>query len=108
MCPAGGTKGCPYCIDYANEFSDISVGTLGVEKGTAVLVIRSETGKKLFDLAVKDKKIKKVSDEPDIEKIIAQASKKKKRNINNILKLNFGKIGYLELNQKELASYFGL
>ncbi len=106
MCASGGTDGCIYCIDYTAEFADISYGFLGLEKETAALLIRTELGKKLYDLAIKDKKINEISKEPNLAKIIAQASKKKKRNIKNILKKDYGKIGYLELSSKELGSYF--
>ena len=43
---------------------------------------------------------------PNLEKITTQTSKKKKRNIKNLLKKDFGKVGYLELSSKELDSYF--
>ncbi|MHA1727476.1 MAG: Coenzyme F420 hydrogenase/dehydrogenase, beta subunit C-terminal domain [Promethearchaeota archaeon] len=107
MCSAGGAKGCIYCVDYAGEFADISYGTAGMEKGTAVLLIRTETGKKLYDLAIKDKAIEKVSENPNMEKILSSAARKKKKNVKNLLKKSIGKIGYLELNDKELAAYFG-
>lgn len=107
MCASGGTDGCIYCIDYTAEFADISYGFLGLEKGTAALLIRTELGKKLYDLAIKDKMIKEISKEPNLEKITTQTSKKKKRNIKNLLKKDFGKVGYLELSSKELDSYFG-
>lgn len=106
MCSAGGAKGCIYCVDYAGEFADISYSEMGQEKGQAALIIRTETGKKLVDLALKDKAIKKVSDEPNLEKVKTLGAKKKKRNIKNILKINLGKIGYLDLTDKELGYFF--
>ncbi len=107
MCMAGGGKGCKYCIDYTGEFSDVSYGEAGQENGNAVLLIRTETGKKLVDAALNDKAIIKVNDDPNLEKILGFAAKKKKNGVKNILKMDIGKIGYLELNDKELATFFG-
>ena len=106
MCASGGAKGCIYCTDYAGEFADISYGEAGQEKGTAVLLARTEKGKKIIQLALKDKKFTKVNDEPNMEKIETLASKKKKRNIKNILKLNAAKLGYLNMTPDDLSYYF--
>lgn len=106
MCAAGGATGCMYCIDYAGEFSDISVSDIGQEKGQALLVIRTPLGQKLVDLAVKGKTIELISDSPDLTKIRELAGKKKKRNIKNLLKLQKGTIGYLELDSKNLSALF--
>ena len=106
MCAAGGATGCRYCLDYAGEFSDISYSDNGQEKGNAILLIRTPLGQKLVDSAIKDKAIEVVSDSPDLTKIQDLAKKKKTRNINNLLKLENGKIGYLELNGKNLSALF--
>ena len=106
MCAAGGATGCQYCIDYAGEFSDISYSDIGLEKGQAILLIRTLLGQKLVDYAVKAKNIEIVSDSPDLTKIQQLAMKKKKRNIDNLLKLQSGKIGYLELDSKGLSALF--
>jgi len=106
MCAAGGATGCIYCIDYAGEFSDISYSDMGQEKGHAILLIRSPLGQKLVDHAVKSKLLEIVSDSPDLAKIQELAKKKKTRNINNLLKLQNGKIGYLELDGKTLSALF--
>ena len=106
MCAAGGATGCMYCIDYAGEFSDISISNIGLEKGQAILLIRTSLGKKLVDLAVKAKAIEILNESPDLAKIQELAMKKKKRNITNLLKLQNGKIGYLELNSKNLSALF--
>lgn len=106
MCSAGGGKGCIYCVDYAGEFADISYGETGQEAGNAVLLIRSETGKSLVEEAIKDKSLVKVSDSPNLDKIIDMASKKKRRNIKTILKKNSANIGYLNVTEDQLKFYF--
>jgi coenzyme F420-reducing hydrogenase beta subunit len=106
MCAAGGASGCIYCIDYAGEFSDISYSDVGVEKGQAILVIRTPLGQKLLDAAVKNNLIEIISNAPDVAKITELSQKKKSRNIENLLKLQKGKIGYLELSKKSLTALF--
>ncbi len=44
--------GCLPCHDYAAEYSDISVGSVGSEDGWNTTVVRTELGKKLLDSAV--------------------------------------------------------
>ena len=106
MCAAGGATGCMYCIDYAGEFSDISISDIGQEESHALLLVRTPLGQKILDLAVKGKIIEIVSDSPDLAKITELARNKKKRNIKNLLKIQNGKIGYLELDSENLSALF--
>ncbi|MHA1338496.1 MAG: Coenzyme F420 hydrogenase/dehydrogenase, beta subunit C-terminal domain [Promethearchaeota archaeon] len=106
MCAAGGAKGCIYCVDYAGEFADISYSETGQEKEHAILLIRTETGKKLVEAALKDKAFSKLKAEPNMEKIINFATKKKAKNIKNIIKKSKAKIGYLEMAESEVSAYF--
>ena len=106
MCAAGGATGCMYCIDYTGEFSDISYSDIGLDNGQAILLIRTPLGQKILDHTVKEKLLEIVSDSPDLGKIQELAKKKKVRNIKNLLKLQNGKIGYLELNNKNLSALF--
>lgn len=106
MCAAGGATGCMYCIDYAGEFSDISYSDIGLEKDHAILLIRTPQGHTLFNQVVNSKLLDVVSNTPDLGKIQELAKKKKIRNISNLLKLQNGKIGYLEINGKSLSALF--
>ncbi len=106
MCAAGGATGCQYCIDYAGEFSDISYSDMGQEKGNAILLIRTPLGQKVVDQAVKSKLFAIMSESPDMGKILELAKKKKVSNIKNLLKIQNGKIGYLELNNETLNALF--
>ncbi len=48
----GVRKGCWVCTDFAAEIADLSVGNVGSKSGYSTLVVRSEIGKQLFDIAV--------------------------------------------------------
>ncbi|MBY8985887.1 MAG: dihydroorotate dehydrogenase electron transfer subunit, partial [Candidatus Lokiarchaeota archaeon] len=43
---------CFSCSDYTASFADISVGNIGSEEGWKTLIIRTERGKKIYDLAI--------------------------------------------------------
>jgi coenzyme F420 hydrogenase subunit beta len=47
-----GLLGCLPCHDYAAEYADISVGSVGSEDGWNTTIVRTELGKKLLDSAV--------------------------------------------------------
>ncbi|MHA2180120.1 MAG: dihydroorotate dehydrogenase electron transfer subunit [Promethearchaeota archaeon] len=43
---------CFSCSDYTASFADISVGNIGSEEGWKTLIIRTERGKMIYDLAI--------------------------------------------------------
>lgn len=43
---------CFSCSDYTSSFADISIGNIGSEDGWKTLIIRTERGKKIYDLAI--------------------------------------------------------
>jgi dihydroorotate dehydrogenase electron transfer subunit len=45
-------KACFSCSDYTASFADISVGNIGSEEGWKTLIIRTERGKMIYDLAI--------------------------------------------------------
>ncbi|MFX1310887.1 MAG: Coenzyme F420 hydrogenase/dehydrogenase, beta subunit C-terminal domain, partial [Promethearchaeota archaeon] len=45
-------KACFSCSDYSASFADISVGNFGSESGWDTVIIRTERGKQIFDLAI--------------------------------------------------------
>jgi coenzyme F420 hydrogenase subunit beta len=72
---------CNYCIDYAAELSDISVGANGSADGWTTVIVRSELGQKLFESAVKAKAIEAIPFEqakPGISLVVKLSNKKKR------------------------------
>ncbi len=45
-------KACFSCSDYTASFADISVGNIGSEEGWKTIIIRTERGKMIYDLAI--------------------------------------------------------
>lgn len=48
-----GLLGCLPCHDYAAEYADISIGSVGSEDGWNTVIVRTELGKKLLDSALR-------------------------------------------------------
>lgn len=42
---------CEYCYDFAAEFADLSVGSIGSERGRSTVITRSDAGKELVKRA---------------------------------------------------------
>jgi coenzyme F420 hydrogenase subunit beta len=61
-CAEAKAEGCKYCSDFSAEFADISVGNIGVDDDSNIILIRTEAGKELFDFALKEKVL-------DVEKV---------------------------------------
>lgn len=53
-CNGAKAEGCKYCVDFASEFADISVGNIGVSDDSNIIIIRTEKGKELFELALNE------------------------------------------------------
>ena len=47
-------EACFECSDYTSSFADLSVGTVGSEDEWSTLIIRTQRGKEIFDLAVEE------------------------------------------------------
>ncbi len=41
-------KSCKYCDDFAAQFADVSVGSVGSKKGYSTVIVRSKAGEKLL------------------------------------------------------------
>jgi len=44
-------EACDYCYDFAAEFADVSVGSIGSEFGWSTVITRSDAGKELVKRA---------------------------------------------------------
>ncbi len=71
-----GLLGCIPCHDYAAEYADISVGSVGSETGWNTVIVRTEKGKKLFDSAVESGMLVK-NETMDLELLKRSAALKK-------------------------------
>jgi len=78
-------EACNYCYDFAAEFADISVGSIGSEDGWSTVIMRSEAGEDLVKRAKKAGLIEteKLSEE-QIEEVRNLASFKKRENLKHI------------------------
>ncbi|OLS33303.1 MAG: Coenzyme F420 hydrogenase subunit beta [Candidatus Heimdallarchaeota archaeon AB_125] len=53
-CAEAKAEGCKYCKDFSAEFADISIGNVGVDDDSNLIIIRTQAGKELFDLALQE------------------------------------------------------
>ncbi len=70
-------KVCYTCSDYTASFSDISVGNVGSEKGWKTLIIRTERGKQILDLAIEKGYLETNSLSKDKEELILDLTRAK-------------------------------
>ncbi len=103
-CSSGGMTGCKFCTDFSGEFSDISYSPWGAPKGTgeAFLIIRTDSGQKVVDTAVKKKLIEITNPNPDLTEMKRFLNKKRKKNFKNLLGKDIISAKYLNLNIDEL------
>ena len=74
---------CKYCIDYAAEFADISIGAIGSPDGWNTVIVRTAVGERLFESARKTNVIDATPidiNEPNLAPLIRLAAKKKLKN----------------------------
>jgi coenzyme F420 hydrogenase subunit beta len=75
---------CHFCVDFAGELADISVGSVGSPKGLSTVMTRTEAGKNVFGGAVKAGALESKPIEDDLEKVRKISWKKQKKNLENI------------------------
>jgi len=105
-------ENCNYCWDMTAEFSDLSVGGArssdgwDVDKGWNQLIVRSEKGMKLVELA-KEKGVLEFKEADGFEKLKAASESKKKKAISNIVQLtgSADDLSYLEPSRKQFEKY---
>ena len=97
-------SGCRYCTDMTAEFADLSVGGArsadgwDVDKGWNQIIVRSDKGRKLLDIA-RDKGILEFKDVPEtgLDKLKGASLGKKRTGVKNLRALTGeeGDLGYL-------------
>jgi coenzyme F420 hydrogenase subunit beta len=72
---------CLYCLDYAAEHGDVSMGGIGLDGWTTV-VVRTETGDRFLRAAIDDGwlETRPLDDDPAGERLLRKLSAEKKRN----------------------------
>jgi dihydroorotate dehydrogenase electron transfer subunit len=68
---------CFACSDYTAEFADISIGEVGSEKGWKTLIVRTQRGRQIFDLAIEKGILETKSLEKDNEELILDITRNK-------------------------------
>lgn len=94
-------SGCRYCVDMTAEFSDLSVGGARsadgweVDKGWNQVIVRSEKGEALLNLA-REKGVLEFKEVPEggLAKLKGASTGKKRTGVRNLKAL--GGLGYLE------------
>ncbi len=94
-------SGCRYCVDMTAEFADLSVGGArsadgwDVDKGWNQVIVRSEKGEALLNLA-REKGVLEFKEVPDggLAKLKGASMGKKRTGVGNLKAL--GGLGYLE------------
>lgn len=83
-------KNCDICVELTSETSDISIGSIGSEKGWSTLIIRTEKGEKIIEGAIKDEfiEVRDFSNE-QFELLDRIASNKLDKNLENIEQREF-------------------
>ena len=94
---------CAYCLDMTAEFADISVGSAEGIEGWNTVIIRTDTGKALLELA-RSKNLLETVKIPEGNRLhlIEAAANKKRRALHEIIKVtgNKGELMYLGLSPK--------
>lgn len=76
-------KACFSCSDYTASFADLSIGKFGSKEGWNTLIVRTERGKEVFDLAVEQNFIETEPLEHNMKELILDLT----RNKTDIVKL---------------------
>ena len=70
-------KACFSCSDYTASFADLSIGKFGSKKGWNTLIVRTERGKQVFDLAIEQGFIETIPLDHDMKELILQLTRNK-------------------------------
>jgi len=79
-------EACHYCIDLTSELADISVGSIGAGSGWSTTIVRTNTGEKIFENAVKDGYLKINVKPINIELVEKLSKRKRNRNTKAVIK----------------------
>jgi coenzyme F420-reducing hydrogenase beta subunit len=101
-CSSGGMAGCKYCTDFSGEFSDISYSPWGAPDNEALLIIRTDLGKKVVDAATANNSLKITDKDPDLSEMKKFLNRKRKKNFKTLLGESLINAKYLQLNLEQI------
>ncbi|MHA1472898.1 MAG: dihydroorotate dehydrogenase electron transfer subunit [Promethearchaeota archaeon] len=70
-------KACFSCSDYTASFADLSIGKFGSKDGWNTLIVRTEKGKHIFDLAIEQEFIETIPLDHDMKELILHLTRNK-------------------------------
>ena len=70
-------KACFSCSDYTASFADLSIGKFGSKDGWNTLIVRTERGKQVYDLALEHGFIETIPLEHDMKELILDLTRNK-------------------------------
>jgi coenzyme F420 hydrogenase subunit beta len=101
-------EACNYCIDSTAEYADISVGaarfpgTVAQQRGWNQLIVRTQKGKELIDLAVNDDILEiKEAPQESLRDLKKAALEKKKSALKNIIRKSGSAKNLLYLDNRD-------
>ncbi|MBC7115087.1 MAG: Coenzyme F420 hydrogenase/dehydrogenase, beta subunit C-terminal domain [Archaeoglobi archaeon] len=71
--------GCKVCTDFASNFADISVGSVGAPEGKSTVIVRTEKGMQIYLGALREGYIRELPEAPKIKAIKKLAKLKMKK-----------------------------
>lgn len=75
---------CHFCLDFAAELADVSVGSVGSPKGWSTVLTRTKQGSDVFEGALKKGMLESQAVGDDLKKVRKISWKKQKANLENI------------------------
>jgi dihydroorotate dehydrogenase electron transfer subunit len=98
---------CFACSDYTGSFSDISIGKAGSEEGWHTIIIRTERGNQLFDLAIEKGMMEKKKLDKDEEELVLELARNKTdlSRIESVIERSPKIKSFIIRNQRVAAAY---
>ncbi len=77
--------GCKYCLDFSARMADISIGSVGSDKGYSTVIVRTDTGMEVFNKILEKKEIE-IIENVNIDSINKLSMTKFEENLKEIKK----------------------
>lgn len=92
---------CNYCLDMTSEWADISVGAFEVDPAWNTVIVRTQAGKELLDLASEAELLLEDFPDEELARLKKASFNKKRRNLKNLQSAvdNQGLKPFIDLSQ---------